>query len=271
MSLENIRIVLVSPIYGGNVGSVCRAMANMGFSDLAIAAPRPLDMNEARMMACHASDILDRCQMFPTLAEAVHDCGAVVGTTARGGLYRAHVRPPRELAPVILDIADSAKVALVFGSEVNGLTNDDLAFCTHLLRIPSRPEYPSLNVAQAVLICCYELFVAHGSYTAPREKSDIAPSELRERMFAMWRDMLITVGFMNEEKADHMMLGVRRIFSRGALTEDDVRILMGVARQAKWAAIREPRSSQSGAASHSDARHQGTSVTESRLTSREKK
>ncbi|MGQ9661039.1 MAG: RNA methyltransferase [Kiritimatiellia bacterium] len=236
MLLDNIRIVLVSPIYGGNVGAVCRAMANLAFSDLTIAAPRPLDIDEARMMACHASRILDSRKEYPTLATAVSDCGAVVGTTGRGGLYRAHVRSPRELAPTILELARSTKVALVFGSEVDGLTNEELAFCTHLIRIPSSLDYHSFNLAQAVLICCYELFMAHGSYEPPREKSDIAPSALRERMFAMWREMLLTVGFMNEEKADHMMLGIRRIFSRGALTQDDVKILMGVARQARWAA-----------------------------------
>jgi len=126
--------------------------------------------------------------------------------------------------------------ALVFGREDKGLTNEDLALCTQIIRIPSAPEYPSLNVAQAVLICAYEIFVASGGYEAPAEKSGLASSALRERMFAMWRRTLLHVGFMEEEKAEHMMYGLRRILSRGAWTQDDVRILMGIARQAYWAA-----------------------------------
>ena len=92
MSLENLRVVLVGPIYGGNVGAVCRAMANMGLSDLALVAPRNLNMDEARMMACHATDILDGRSEFATVAEAVADCRLVMGTTVRMGLYRQHAR-----------------------------------------------------------------------------------------------------------------------------------------------------------------------------------
>ena len=236
MSLENIRIVLLSPLYGGNVGSVCRAMANTGLSDLVIAAPRSIDLKEARMMACHADGILAQRREAPDLAAAVADCGIVMGTTARGGLYRQHARSPREWAARVLEAAAAGRVALVFGPEDNGLTNDDLALCTHVMQIPSVPEYASLNVSQAVLVCCYEIFVAAGDYEPPREKSGIAPTALRERMFGMWRNMLLRVGFMEEAKADHMMLGLRRIFARGAVTVDDVNILMGIAHQAEWAA-----------------------------------
>ena len=238
MNLDNIRIVLVSPIYGGNVGSVCRAMANMGVSNLTIAAPRRLNMDEAHIMACHAADILDNRSEFPTLAEAVADCGAVIGATARRGLYRQHAKTPRESAVKALETSRTARVALVFGREDNGLTNEELALCTHLIQIPTAEQYRSLNVAQAVMVCCYELFIVAGCYERPQEKSPEAPSELRERMFAMWRKTLLGIGFMKEDKADHMMLGLRRILSRGSLTVDDVRILMGIARQAEWAAMR---------------------------------
>lgn len=236
MSLENIRVVLVSPIYGGNVGAACRAMANMGFSDLAIAAPRRIDMNDARMMACHATEILDSRKEFPSLARAVADCGVVMGATARTGLYRQHARTPRDWAPKAIEVARTGRVALVFGREDNGLTNEELALCTQIIQIPTTEEYTSLNVAQAVMLCCYELFIASGSYEPPQEKSPEAPSDLRERMFAMWRESLLRIGFMEEDKAQHMMHGLRRILSRGTLTVDDVRILMGIARQASWAA-----------------------------------
>jgi len=236
MSLGNIRIVLMRPIYGGNVGSVSRAMANMGLSDLAIAAPRRLDMQEARMMACHASDILEGRREFDTLEEAVADCGAVFGTTARGGLYRQHARTAREWVPTALDIGSTAKVAFVFGPEDNGMTNEDLAVCTHIVQIPTTATFSSMNVSQAVLICAYELFLATQTYEPPEEKSPPAPSAVRERMFTIWRDTLMQVGFMETDKADHMMQGLRRIMARGAVTVDDVKISMGIARQAAWAA-----------------------------------
>jgi TrmH family RNA methyltransferase len=236
MKLGNIRIVLVRPIYGGNVGSVSRAMANMGLSDLAIASPRQMDMQEARMMACHASDVLDGRREFDTLDAAVSDCGAVFGTTARGGLYRQHARTAREWAPKALEFASTRKVAFVFGPEDNGMTNEELALCTHIVQIPTTEDFSSINVSQAVLICGYELFLATQTYEPPEEKSPPATSAVRERMFTIWRETLMQVGFMEIEKADHMMLGLRRIMSRGAVTMDDVKISMGIARQAAWAA-----------------------------------
>ncbi|MBP7829094.1 MAG: RNA methyltransferase [Kiritimatiellae bacterium] len=236
MSLDNIRVVLVSPIYGGNVGSVCRAMKNMGLQHLAIAAPRgPLDDLESRKMALHADDILANRQEYPTLAEAVADCGLVAGSTARPGLYRSHAKSPREWAPHLIQAAKKSKVALVFGTETDGLSNEDLACCTQIIRIPSSPEYPSLNLAQAVLICCYELFLASGTFELPGEFSPEASGAMREQMFSMWREALLSVGFMKGDKADHMMMGIRRILSRGTLTVKDIRILIGMARQVRWA------------------------------------
>ena len=104
----------------------------------------------------------------------------------------------------------------------------------HLIRIPSTPVYPSLNLAQAVMICAYELYTASGAFEPLPEKSPLAESGLKERMFAMWEQTLLEIGFMEPAKAQHMMLGIRRVFARGALSEDDVRILMGIARQTRW-------------------------------------
>ena len=236
MNLDNLRIVLVEPIYGGNVGSVCRAMANMGISDLAVVNPRNLNMGEARKMACHANDILESRSTVDTLAEAVSDCGVVIGATARTGLYRQHAKAPREWAEKALQVAEDGKAAIIFGREDNGLNNDELAICTQIIQIPTSVEYTSLNLSQAVLICCYELFLAAGIYEPPLERSLEAPSELRERMFDLWRETLLGIGFMEADKADHMMLGLRRILSRGSLTVDDLKILMGIARQSLWAA-----------------------------------
>ena len=235
MSLENVRIVLVSPIYGGNIGSVCRAMKNMGLSDLAIAAPRKdMDFAAAQTMATHANDVLDHRVEYPTLAEAVGGCSLVAGTTVREGLYREHSRTPREWAPRLLKEARKSRVALVFGPEDNGLSNEDLALCTQIMRIPSTDEYSSLNISHAVMVCCYELFLASGKYEGAVEGSPEAASAMREIMFSQWREALLGIGFMKEDKADHMMLGLRRILSRGKLTENDVRIMIGIAHQTLW-------------------------------------
>ena len=227
---------MVEPLYGGNVGSACRAMANMGMSDLAVVGGESLDMQEAGMMACHANHILENRRSFHSLAEAVADCAAVMGTTARTGLYRSHARTPREWASRALETAQTGRVALVFGREDNGLSNEELAICTQIIQIPSETECSSLNVAQAVMICCYEIYLARGVYEPPQEKSPEATSEQRERMFDLWRKTLLDIGFMKDDKAEHMMLGLRRILSRGMLTVNDVRILMGIARQSCWAA-----------------------------------
>jgi len=238
MSLMNaFRIVLVEPLYSGNVGSVCRAMANMGFSDLTLVAPRIVDgWEEGEKLAVHAGGLLRGRREVATLEAAVADCAAVVGTTTRLGLYRQHVRTPREWAPALLQAAVRGRVALVFGREDNGLANDEIALCTHLVRIPADTGYVSLNVAQAAMICCYEIFVAGGAFEAPAEKSAPAAAAQRSRLLALWRQAMLAIGFMHAEKADHMMQGFQRIFSRGVQTADDAHIMMGVARQALWAA-----------------------------------
>jgi len=234
--LENIRIVLCRPIYGGNIGSVCRAMANMGLSDLAIAGAGHINWEDARKMACAAEAILANRKEMPTLGEAVADRTLVIGATARLGLYRQHALTPRESAPQILDAARNGRVALIFGPEDNGLNNLELEACNRLIQIPSSEAYRSLNLAQAVMICAYELFVAAEVFEPLGEKSVEANFSMKELMFGMWEEALLKIGFMEPDKARHMMLGVRRIFSRGKLTEDDVRILMGIARQTLWCA-----------------------------------
>ncbi len=236
-SLKNLKVVLASPIYSGNVGAVCRAMKNMGVTDLRIAAPRAAwKMDDVKMMALHAFDVFERRKEFPSLAEAVADCGLVAGTTARRGLYRDHANTPRGWAERLLTAAAKSKVALVFGPEDSGLSNEDIQFCTQIIRIPTSPKYSSLNLAQAVLVCCYDLYVASGQFEPPQELSPEAPAAMREQMFEKWRESLLDIGFMKGDKADHMMLGLRRILSRGLLTVKDVRIMVGIARQMKWAA-----------------------------------
>ena len=120
-ALDNIKIVLVGTLYTGNVGSACRAMANMGIHNLVLAAPNlQNDWSEGERMAVHATDILQNRKEFATFEEAVADCVAVVGTTARGGLYRQHVKAPRDCAADILQLAETGPVAVVFGRDSSG-------------------------------------------------------------------------------------------------------------------------------------------------------
>ncbi|MCC7299622.1 MAG: RNA methyltransferase [Verrucomicrobia bacterium] len=242
--LENIRIVLVEPKYGGNIGSVCRAMMNMGVTDLAlIGRPEQFDMEEARKLAFHAEEMLNGIQIFQTLEEAVADCTVVAGTSARTGFYRDHAFLPREIAPVLLDSAAHHKTALVFGREDKGLFNNELAVCTHIINIPSSELYRSLNLSHSVMVCCYEIFLLanNPSYEAPAECSPEADGAMRERLYAAWSALMLETGFCEPEKLDHMMLGLRRIFSRGKLTDNDVKILLGLAKQSRWAASMKER------------------------------
>jgi len=237
--LDNIRVVLVGTLYTGNVGSSCRAMANMGIRHLRLAAPNLQNSwDEGEKMAVHATDVMNAREEFPTFEEAVADCIAVVGTTAREGLYRQHVKAPRDCAGDILALAAQGPVAVVFGREDKGLLNEEVAQCTHLIRIPVDEGYTSINLAQAVLVTCYELFTASGRYEPPHEKAPPAPQAQKTQLMKNWSEMLCDIGFMKPVQAEHFMQGFHRVFSRGVFTRDDAALLLGVARQASWAAKR---------------------------------
>jgi len=235
--LDNIRVVLVGTLYTGNVGSSCRAMANMGIRHLRLAAPNLQNSwDEGERLAVHATDIMNAREEFATFEEAVADCVAVVGTTAREGLYRQHVKAPRDCAADILSLAAQGPVAVVFGREDKGLLNEEVAQCTHLVRIPVDEGYTSINLSQAVLITCYELFTASGRYEPPHEKAPPAPQAQKMQLMKNWSEMLCEIGFMKEVQAEHFMQGFHRVFSRGVFTRDDAALMLGVARQARWAA-----------------------------------
>ena len=231
--LENIRIVLVEPRGSGNIGSVARAMKNMGLKDLAIVGGGRTRSFWARAMAVHAKEILEATSRFGTLREAVADCGLVVGTTRRRGLYRSHSLSPRELAPKIVATAASAKCALVFGPEDHGLSNRDLKYCQWLITIPAHPEYSSLNVAQAVMVCLYEIFLASLD-TTTKEMIPRASAESVELLFDRMRRSLLKIGFLDSQNPEHILLALRRVLGRAGLEEKDVRILNGLFRQIEW-------------------------------------
>jgi tRNA/rRNA methyltransferase len=231
--LTNIRVILVRPRGSGNIGSVARAMKNIGTRELAIVGQARTRSFWARAMAVHGREILSAAKSYATIREAIADCCLVVGTTCRSGLYRKHSQTPREVAPKMFTAAKNGKVALIFGPEDHGLSNKDLEHCQLLLTIPTHPDYPSLNVAQAAVICLYELYLAT---LTDQENADIkrADAEQIERLFDIIRNSLLKIGFLDSENPEHMLLAFRRIFGRAGLEEKDVRILTGMFRQIEW-------------------------------------
>jgi tRNA/rRNA methyltransferase len=235
--LENIKIVLVRPRGSGNIGSVARAMKNFGARELAIVGKARTRSFWAKAMAVHGRDVLSEAKSYDTLRAAIADCTLVVGTTCRAGLYRDHSQEARGVAPTIAAAASSGKVAVIFGPEDHGLSNKDLESCQLLLTIPSHPDYQSLNVAQAAVVCLYEIYVA--SLAPDREKPiQRAEAEQIERLFDIMRASLLKIGFLDSENPAHMLLALRRILGRGGLEEKDVRILTGLFRQIEWYAER---------------------------------
>jgi tRNA/rRNA methyltransferase len=234
----NLRVVLVRPQYSGNIGAVARAMANFSLNDLALVNPAPLRRDQAEMMAVHARDILDRMQLHSSVREAIADCSLVVGTTCRSGLYRDETATPRALAPyIVATAAGTNRVALVFGCEDSGLSNEEIRYCHRLITIPTETSYPSLNVAQAVLVCCYEIFLASQEVPSTPQRP-LAVAEQQELMYEKLKSALLKIGFLHKDNPEHIMFAFRRIFGRAGLEERDVRILLGMARQIDWYATR---------------------------------
>jgi len=232
---------LLRPLHPGNVGAVARAMKNMGLSKLVVVGGCGKGGPLANAMAAHAKDTLAGARLVPELAAALSGCVKVFGTTARHLGYRRPARPPRSLARGILDCARKGEVAIVFGPEDRGLSTEELTYCHELIRIPSSRAYPSLNLSHAVMICCYELFLAAArdelargpaAYAEPRP----ARAEEISRMLESLKEALLAIGYLNRQNPEHVMLAIRRMLGRRDLEEREVRILLGIARQIRWAA-----------------------------------
>ncbi|HUF41136.1 MAG TPA: RNA methyltransferase [Verrucomicrobiae bacterium] len=231
--LANIRIIMVRPRGSGNIGSVARAMKNFGAAELAVVGKARTQSFWAKAMAVHGREILAAATCYSTIREAIADCTLVVGTTCRPGLYRSHSQSPREIAPKIVEAASRGRVALIFGPEDHGLSNKDLEHCQLLVTIPSRPDYQSLNVSQAAVICLYEIYVA-SLLPAAEAGVERARAEEIERLFDIMRPSLLKIGFLDSENPEHMLLAFRRILGRAGLEDKDVRILTGMFRQIEW-------------------------------------
>lgn len=239
-TFDPIAIVLQRPKYAGNVGSVARAMKNMGLSRLLVSEAPPFQDEAMKMMSTHAAaDIIDGMRCFPDIGTALADFQYIVGTTARLGSARGPAVSPRDMAPRIVEIARNNEVALLFGSEDKGLSNDDLRYCHAVVTIPVSEDMRSINLSHAVMIVCYEVFTAA---MAPREvfTPKLASSREIEGMYAQMKDVLMEVGFLNPQNPDYFMTHIRRLLSRTGLLARDVKILRGICRQVSWAVKNAP-------------------------------
>ncbi|MBW6486191.1 MAG: RNA methyltransferase [Syntrophobacterales bacterium] len=231
--LDNIAIVLKGPKFAGNVGSVARCAKNMGIAKLIVVGNRELDDEEMRKMATHvAGDIVDDIRHYDTLDEALAEFNWVVGTTARQGWGRGPVVSPRQMAEQIVNASQENRVALLFGPEDAGLTNDDLRFCQTLVSIPTA-GFKSLNLSQAAMVVCYEIFVAHREETAGF-KQKLAEARELDGMYAHLQATLSAIGFLLPENPDYWMTHIRRLFSRTTLLAREVKIIRGICRQIEW-------------------------------------
>src|ERR1017187_7637766 len=235
---EKFAFVLFRPQSAGNIGAAARALKNMGFDDLRLVAPGTLKNREAAAMAVHANDVLARATVYPDLAAALADCSVAVGTTSRRGGYRSRAYPLRAAAAELDAIAGSNKIAIVFGREDRGLTNRELKLCNRLITIPTAPEYPSLNLAQAVVVVAYELMMAADESTAAKIEAARTPhfvaAAISDPMLTRMEEALVSIGFIPDDNPDHIMFAIREILGRSGMTAREVEILNGMARQIRW-------------------------------------
>jgi tRNA/rRNA methyltransferase len=245
MSLSKCRIVLVRPHFAGNLGATARVMRNFGLSDLVLVAPYCFSTDlEARRMATHGLALLDSARVVPDLGDALADCVHSFATSSltAGVIRGGTIGTAAERMPELLAASDAGPVAIVFGPEPHGLSNEEIGRCHGLVHIPVDPEFGSLNLAQAVAICCYELRKAWSkTQNEARGQPEVPVRSIaafadQERMYEHLREALTAVGYLFGEKGDSLMHGLRHLIGRSQPTHQEVKILHGLARQMLWAA-----------------------------------
>ena len=234
---SRLHVVLVGTQHPGNIGSAARAMKTMGLSRLVLVAPEKAPDGDTRAMAAGADDLVEAAPVFATLAEAVADCRWVLGCTARNRRIQLEPLHPRDAAQRAIAATASGTVALVFGRERTGLSNEELQLCHAAVHIPSDPAFSSLNLASAVQVLSYELRCAllgdagnleHDTMrTAPPTEGVATHAEL-EGMFAQLADTLEQIDFHKGRAPDSAMRKLRRLYLRANLDSADVRLLRGV-------------------------------------------
>jgi tRNA/rRNA methyltransferase len=239
-SLDPIRIVLVEPAGARNVGSIARVMKNMGLQQLVIVNPRcEVFGEEATIMAVHAIDLLKSARIVPDVTTALEGCTRVIATTARDRDLPTPIETPRQALPWLL--ATDRPTALMFGREDNGLTNTELNYAHRHIRIPVGSEYSSLNLAQAVGVCAYELQMCASSPEVTEQIStiptqpDLAPVEQVEGYYQQLETLLLEIGYLFPHTAAQRMEKIRRMYNRSQLSPNDVALLRGILSQFRGA------------------------------------
>ncbi|MGD8370821.1 MAG: RNA methyltransferase [Syntrophobacterales bacterium] len=231
--LDHVTIVLYRPRFPENIGAAARAALNMGISRLVLVAPENCDLTRILRMATHyAADLVENMEVYADLTTALQHFHYVVGTTARTGGHRRELRTPREIAVELVPICANNQVALLFGPEDRGLTNVQLRYCHALVTVPTA-GFSSLNLAQAVMILCYELLLA-GTKPVDRFVSRLATRRELDGMYEHLKETLLKINFINPENPDYWMQNIRRFFSRVGLRARDVKIIRGICRQIDW-------------------------------------
>lgn len=233
-NFDNIRVVLVNTSHPGNIGGVARAIKNMGMGRLYLVAPKDFPADRAVWRAASALDVLDNAVVVESLDEAVAGCGLVIGTSARGRRIPWPLFNPRECGERVWQEAAVHDVALVFGREDRGLTNDELHKCTYHVHIPSNPDYSSLNLAAAVQVLCYEVRMAslvdEEGKLPPLDSWDVPPAKAQdlEMYFQHLEQALVDIDFHDRDNPRQTMTRLRRLYGRIRLDEMELSILRGV-------------------------------------------
>jgi TrmH family RNA methyltransferase len=238
--LDNISFVLVDTKTPGNIGAVARCMMNMGLSNLVLVRPPAARNDQALKLAAGAHRILENAQTFSTLRDAVSDFGLVIGTSRHRSRWRKNFTTPAEISEKLIPLLSGNSVAIVFGNEVNGLGNDDIALCHELISIPSSSAFPSLNLSHAVMVVAYELFVA-AQVKFPASDRTLAPSGELENFYEHLRNALQDIGFIDRAHPEHMMYSLRQLFGRAKLDSREVSILRGILSQMERAVRAQKR------------------------------
>ena len=230
--LERVAIVLFRPQLAENIGAAARAACNMGINRLVLVQPVELHRERMAMMATGPSvHLLDTMEIHDDLAQALEPFQYIVGTTARLGGVRTDYASPREMAGRLVEISAENEVALLFGPENWGLTNEELPFCHALVTIPTG-ECSSLNLAQAVMVMAYELFTAESA--KPHFSPRLANSRELETMYAMLQETLVKINFISHQNPEHWMFNVRRLFARHGVRAREAQVIKGICRQIDW-------------------------------------
>ncbi|WP_017314360.1 RNA methyltransferase [Mastigocladopsis repens] len=242
MALAGLRIILVEPAGPMNVGSIARVMKNFGLQQLVLVNPQcnPLS-TEALQMAVHAKNILESAVIAGTLPEALQGCTRAIATTARVRNWDSPLENPRTALPWLLEEPEQP-AALIFGREDRGLSNEELNYAQRFIRIPTGPSYPSLNLATAVGICCYELSQSDADKEDAKEENDptlseneSAPLDLLEEYYQQLESLLLKLGYLYPHTAASRMEKFRQLYNRAQLQTKEVAMLRGILRQVEWA------------------------------------